>query len=98
MMVATGLPRLLRVDRPLDVRITEDIEEAHRRLVAAGATPMLQIGGELLAERDGIPLAGIKDVPGGRVAVLRDTDGELLGLWQEMAGSSSSRTASDLSR
>jgi predicted enzyme related to lactoylglutathione lyase len=71
------------LDELVVLRTTDDIEEAHRRLVRAGATAMLQIGGELLAEREGIPLAGIKDVPGGRLAVLRAADGELLGLWQD---------------
>jgi predicted enzyme related to lactoylglutathione lyase len=84
MIVDARLTRLPWVDQPVVLRTTDDIEEAHRELVGAGATAMLQIGGELLAERDGIPLAGIKDVPGGRVAVLRDTDGELLGLWQNV--------------
>jgi hypothetical protein len=82
-IVATNAPRPLSVDRPLDLRFTDDIEETHRRLVAAGATAMLAIGGELLAERDGIPLAGIRDVPGGRAAVLKAADGKLLGLWQK---------------
>jgi hypothetical protein len=85
MIAEKGPTRLPWVDEPIDLWVTDDIEEAHRELVGGGATAMLQIGGGLLAERDGIPLAGIKDVPGGRVAVLRSTDGELLGLWQDSA-------------
>jgi hypothetical protein len=96
MIVDARLTWLPCVDQPVVLRTTEDIEETHRELVGAGATAMLQIGGELLAERDGIPLAGIKDVPGGRVAVLRTADGELLGLWQGTAASF--RTVSASSR
>jgi hypothetical protein len=85
-------------EQPLEVWITDDIEAVHRRLVRDGATAMLKIGDELIAERDGIPLAGIRDVPAGRVAVLEDSDGRLLGLWEESDGSSSSKTPQVASR
>ncbi len=66
----------------------DDIEETHRALVSAGATPMGEIADGSLAElgtaevRNGDPATGIVDVPGGRLAVLKATDGNLVGLNQ----------------
>jgi hypothetical protein len=67
----------------------EDVEQAHRTLVARGATPLGEIADGSLAElgtadvTNGDPATGIVDVPGGRLAVLRAEDGNLVGLTQQ---------------
>lgn len=64
----------------------DDIEASHNALVARGATPLGEIADGSLAElgsaevANGDPATGIVDVPGGRLAVLRAPDGNLLGL------------------
>jgi hypothetical protein len=66
----------------------DDIEEAHRALVGRGATALGEIADGSLAAlgtaevTNGDPETGIVDVPGGRLAVLRVPDGNLLGLTQ----------------
>jgi hypothetical protein len=84
MIARLGPARVPWVDQPLDLWTTDDIEEAHRTLVGGGATAMLQIGGDLLPDCDGIPLSGIREVPGGRLAVLRAEQGDLVALWQNV--------------
>jgi hypothetical protein len=84
MIARLGPARLPGVDQPLVLWTTDDIERAHRTLVGGGATAMLQIGGRLLPDWDGIPLSGIRDLPGGRLAVLRAEHGDLVALWQNV--------------
>jgi predicted enzyme related to lactoylglutathione lyase len=79
------------VDYPLVFWTVDDIEATHRRLLAAGATAMVEVADGSLAilgtadVANGDPATGIVDVPGGRLAVLRAADGNLLGLNQAMA-------------
>ncbi len=67
----------------------DDVKNAHRALVARGATPLGEIADGSLAElgtaevTNGDPATGIVDVPGGRLAVLRSPDGNLIGLTQD---------------
>jgi catechol 2,3-dioxygenase-like lactoylglutathione lyase family enzyme len=74
------------VDHPLVFWKVDDVEAAHRRLVADGATPLGEIADGSLAElgtaqiANGDPATGIVEVPGGRLAVLRAPDGNLVGL------------------
>ena len=69
----------------------DDIEAAHQRLLAAGATAMVEVADGSLAElgtgdvANGDPATGIVDVPGGRLAVVKAADGNLLGLNQAVA-------------
>ncbi len=85
-----GLTAAPWVDHPLVFWRVEDIEETHRNLVSAGATPLAEIADGSLAElvtaevTNGDPATGIVDVPGGRLAVLRAADGNLVGLNQEL--------------
>lgn len=84
--VELGLTALPWVDHPLVFWTVDDIEASHRALVARGATPLGEIADRSLAElgsaevANGDPATGIVDVPGGRLAVLRAPDGNLLGL------------------
>ena len=83
-----GLTAAPCVDHPLVFWKVDDVEDAHRALVARGATPLGEIADGSLAELDsaeitnGDPATGIVDVPGGRLAVLRAPDGNLIGLTQ----------------
>ena len=87
--VRLGLTALPWVDHPLVLWHVDDVEEAHGALVARGATPLAEIADGSLAPigeaevTNGDPETGIVDVPGGRLAVLRATDGNLIGLTQE---------------
>ena len=87
--VEVALTALPWVDYPLVFWKVEDVEDAHRALVARGATPLGEIADGSLAElgtaevTNGDPATGIVDVPDGRLAVLRATDGNLIGLTQE---------------
>jgi catechol 2,3-dioxygenase-like lactoylglutathione lyase family enzyme len=86
-----GLTSKPWVDHPLVFWKVDDIEAAHRTLLAAGATALGEIADGSLAElgtstvTNGDPATGIVDVPGGRLAVVRAADGNLLGLNQEVA-------------
>lgn len=86
--VRLGLTALPWVDHPLVFWHVDDVEEAHRALVARGATPLGEIADGSLAPigeaevTNGDPETGIVDVPGGRLAVLRAADGNLIGLTQ----------------
>jgi hypothetical protein len=83
-----GLTAAPWVDHPLVFWEVDEIEEAHRTLVAAGAVPLGEIADGSLAElgtadvTNGDPTTGIVDVPGGRLAVLKAADGNLVGLHQ----------------
>ena len=87
--VEVGLTALPWVDHPLVFWKVDDIEDSHRTLVARGATPLGETAGGSLAElgtaevANGDPATGIVDVPGGRLAVLRAADGNLIGLTQQ---------------
>jgi catechol 2,3-dioxygenase-like lactoylglutathione lyase family enzyme len=87
--VRFGLSALPWVDHPLVFWQVDDVEEAHRALVARGATPLGEVADGSLAPigeaevTNGDPETGIVDVPGGRLAVLRVPDGNLLGLTQK---------------
>ena len=84
--VRLGLTALPWVDHPLVFWRVDDVEEALRALVSRGATPLGEIADGSLAAigeaevTNGDPETGIVDVPGGRLAVLRAPDGNLLGL------------------
>jgi predicted enzyme related to lactoylglutathione lyase len=90
--VEIGLTALPWVDHPLVFWSVDDIEAAHRAIVARGATPLGEVADGSLAElgtaevTNGDPATGIVDVPGGRLAVLRAPDGNLIGLTQDAAG------------
>ena len=89
--VEIGLTSKPWVDHPLVFWTVDDIEAAHRRLLAAGATAMVEVADGSLAElgtgdvANGDPATGIVDVPGGRLAVVKAADGNLLGLNQAVA-------------
>ena len=88
--VRLGLTALPWVDHPLVFWRVDDVEEAHGALVSRGATPLGEIADGSLAPigeaevTNGDPGTGIVDVPGGRLAVLRAPDGNLIGLNQEV--------------
>ena len=88
--VELGLTAAPWVDHPLVFWTVDDIEVTHRNLVAAGATALGEVADGSLAElgtaevANGDPATGIVDVPGGRLAVLRAADGNLVGLNQEV--------------
>ena len=87
--VEIGLTALPWVDEPLVFWTVDDIEAAQRALVARGATALAETTDGSLAElgtaaaANGDPATGIVDVAGGRLAVVRAPDGNLLGLTQE---------------
>jgi catechol 2,3-dioxygenase-like lactoylglutathione lyase family enzyme len=86
--VEVGLTALPWVDHPLVFWSVDDIEASHRALVSRGAAPLGETADGSLAElgtaevANGDPATGIVDVPGGRLAVLRAPDGNLVGLTQ----------------
>ena len=86
--VRLALTALPWVDHPLVFWRVDDVEAAHGELVARGATPLGEVADGSLAPigegevTNGDPETGIVDVPGGRLAVLRAPDGNLLGLSQ----------------
>jgi catechol 2,3-dioxygenase-like lactoylglutathione lyase family enzyme len=86
--IEMGLSSKPWVDHPLVFWTVDDIEAAHRTLLAAGATAMAEVADGSLAElgkgdvANGDPATGIVDVPGGRLAVVKAADGNLLGLNQ----------------
>ncbi len=87
--VEIGLTALPWVDHPLVFWKVDDIEEAHRALVTRGATALGEVADGSLADigtaeiTNGDAATGIVDVPGGRLAVLRAPDGNLIGLTQD---------------
>ena len=88
--VELGLTAAPWVDHPLVFWKVDDIEDSHRNLVATGAKPLGEVADGSLAElgtaevTNGDPATGIVGVPGGRLAVLRAADGNLVGLNQEV--------------
>ena len=88
--VELGLTAAPWVEHPLVFWKVDNIEDTHRALAAAGAKPMGEIADGSLAEigtadvANGDPATGIVDVPGGRLAVLKASDGNLVGLNQEV--------------
>jgi catechol 2,3-dioxygenase-like lactoylglutathione lyase family enzyme len=87
--VDVGLTALPWVDHPLVFWNVDDIEEAHGTLVTRGATALGETSDGSLAElgtaevTNGDSATGIVDVPGGRLAVLRAPDGNLIGLTED---------------
>lgn len=87
--VQLGLTALPWVDHPLVFWQVDDVAQAHRELLARGATALGEVADGSLAPigeaevTNGDPGTGIVDVPGGRLAVLRVPDGNLLGLTQK---------------
>jgi catechol 2,3-dioxygenase-like lactoylglutathione lyase family enzyme len=87
--IEIGLTAAPWVDHPLVFWKVEDLEGAHRALASRGATPLGEIADGSLAElgaaeiTNGDPTTGIVDVPGGRLAVLRAPDGNLIGLTED---------------
>ena len=84
-----GFSQAPLVDRPLVYWKVEDIEEAHRALVASGAKAMGVIADGSVAElgtarvTSGDPTTGILDVPGRRIAALQLADGALIAILQD---------------
>jgi hypothetical protein len=87
--VEVGLSEAPLVDQPLVYWKVDDIEEAHRALVASGAQAMGVIAGGSVAElgtapvSTGDPTTGIIDVPGRRIAALQLADGTPIAILQE---------------
>ena len=88
--VEIGLTSKPWVDYSLVFWTVDDIEAAHRDLLAAGATAMVEVADGSLAKlgtadvANGDPATGIVDVPGARLAVVRAADGNLLGINQSV--------------
>jgi catechol 2,3-dioxygenase-like lactoylglutathione lyase family enzyme len=82
--VEIGLTRLPWAEHPLVFFRVEDIEKAHSGLVASGATALAQDSEGVLHPAAATPSAGIVDVPGRRLAVLRAADGNLVGIAQNV--------------
>lgn len=89
--VEIGLTSKPWVDFPLVFWTVDDIEVAHRELLAAGATAMVEVADGSIAKigtaevANGDPATGIVDVPGARLAVVMAADGNLLGINQAVA-------------
>jgi hypothetical protein len=89
--IEIGISSLPWVDEPLVMLAVDDIEQARRELLDAGATPMAEVAGGGLAElgtepvTNGDPDTGIVDSPGARLAVIRLANGNLLALRQAVA-------------
>jgi catechol 2,3-dioxygenase-like lactoylglutathione lyase family enzyme len=89
--VEIGLTSKPWVDFPLVFWKVDDIEAAHRDLLAAGAAAMVEIADGSIAKigtaevANGDPATGIVDVPGARLAVVMAADGNLLGINQAVA-------------
>ena len=88
--IEIALTSLPWVDGPLIFLDTDDIEKDRNELVDAGATGLGEVADGSLAELGSAPITngsaetGIVEVPGARLAVVRLTDGNLLGLRQSM--------------
>lgn len=82
--VEIGLSRLPWVDHPLVFFKVDDVEKAHGALVASGATVLVQDDEGVLHSGDGTASAGIVEVPGRRLAVLKASDGNLVGIAQDV--------------
>ncbi|HEX6867423.1 MAG TPA: hypothetical protein VF119_01395 [Candidatus Limnocylindrales bacterium] len=88
--VEIGLTSKPWADFPLVFWTVDDIEAAHREMLAAGATAMVEIADGSVARigtaevANGDPATGIVDVPGARLAVVMAADGNLLGINQKV--------------
>ena len=88
--VEVGLSRLPWFDHPVVFWKVADIEAAWKRLSAAGASAMGEVAGGSMAVIgsaevvNGDPVTGIVSVPGRKLAVLKGTDGSLVGLMQDL--------------
>ena len=86
--VDIGLTAAPWVDHPLVFWTVDDVAATHQALLSRGATALGEIADGSLAEigtaeiTNGDPATGIVDVPGGRLAVVRAPDGNLIGLTQ----------------
>ena len=87
--VDLGLTSRPWVNYPLVFWKVDDLKAAHGALVGRGATPLGEVAdGSLVplgtaAITNGDPETGVVDVPGGRLAVVRAPDGNLIGLTEE---------------
>jgi hypothetical protein len=90
--VEIGLSRLPWFDQALVFWNVDDIEAAQAELTAVGATALGEVeGGSMAAIGDGEvvtgdPKTGIVTIPGLRLAVVKATDGSLVGLAQVTEG------------
>lgn len=88
--IEIGLTSLPWVDEPLVFLDAHDIEQARQHLIDSGATGLGEIADGSLAElgsapiTNGNPDTGVVEVPGARLAVVRLTNGNLLGLRQSL--------------
>lgn len=86
--IEIGLTSLPWVDEPLVFLDTDDIVQARRQLIDAGATGLGEIEDGSLAALGSAPITngdaetGIVDVPGSRLAVVHLVDGSKVGLRQ----------------
>ena len=89
--VDIGLSSRPWVHYPLVFWRVDDIERAHRTLLDRGARALGEVADGSLAElgtaeiTNGDPATGIVDVPGGRLAVLKAPDENLIGLTEQAA-------------
>ncbi len=89
--VDIGLSSRPWVNYPLVFWHVDDIEHAHRTLLDRGACALGEVADGSLAElgtaeiTNGDPATGIVDVPGGRLAVLKAPDENLIGLTEQAA-------------
>jgi hypothetical protein len=85
-----GLTRLPWVDFPLVIFAVDDIDISRKILIDAGCTPMAEVAGGGLSDlstvtvTNGDPDTGVVDVNGARLAVMKLTDGTLIGLRQSV--------------
>ncbi|WP_242614591.1 VOC family protein [Actinomadura roseirufa] len=88
--VEVGLSRLPWFDHPLVFWSVENIEDAQRGLLASGAVALGEIADGSMAELGTAPITngdaetGIVSVPGRRLAVVKNPDGTLIGLMQDL--------------
>ena len=89
--VHMGLSSRPWVNFPLVFWRVDDIEQAYRTLLERGARALGEVADGSLTElgtaeiTNGDPSTGIVDLPGGRLAVFRVPDGNLIALAQENA-------------
>jgi hypothetical protein len=88
--IEIALTSLPWVDEPLLFLDTDDIEQTRQDLVGSGATGLGEVADGSLAELGSAPITngsaetGIVEVPGAKLAVVRLSNGNLLGLRQSM--------------
>jgi hypothetical protein len=85
-----GLSRLPWFEHPVVFWKVADMDAAWRELVEGGATALGEIADGTMAELSGAevvngdPKTGIVTVPGRKLAVLKASDGSLVGLMQDL--------------